>query len=227
MKHLSIALGLLAAGSFGLLGCDGHHHDGDDNDFPIDTTSFVVGHVEPDAFPQFVSAITVTDETGLQTKIVVGSNGSFAAELTPGHTYRFSLAPDGVSVPLVLRPTADGLRTDLEVTAGGASIDLGAIHYADPAAYAGGEITLEPSKHCGGGVDANGLVCTEGDATQVCSAPPPSDQCEASRYGVSPCDTSQPVKSRPSFADATQPLAAVELIAPASIGCGIGDVIWD
>ena len=201
------------AGSIGLLGCDDHHHDGDD-DFPIDETSFVVGHVDPASFPQFVSAVTVTDETGFEAKVIVGTNGGFSAELTPGHTYRFALAPDGVSVPLVLRTTAGGLRTDLEVTAGGASIDLGAIHYADPAAYPGGEVALGPSKHCGGGVDANGLACTEGDATQVCSAPPPSDQCDTSHYGVSPCDTSQPVKSRPSFADSTKPLAVVELLAP-------------
>jgi hypothetical protein len=133
------------------------------------TTSVVRGTVQQDTFEHAVTAIVVSSKAGA-SRVAVGADGKFELVLDEGHRYGFAL-DDGATVPLVLDGAHGRYATDVEVTSGGAEVDLGLVRYF------AGDLTMRiivpgmsvPADSCVDGSFESGEPCISGAAESVCA----------------------------------------------------------
>jgi hypothetical protein len=92
------------------------------------TESTITGTIDQRTFPSAVEQISVISDEGTTT-VDVASDGAFTLTLAEGATYRFALGPDGSGTPLVVRSQRGRLETQVTITGGEASLDMGLVRF--------------------------------------------------------------------------------------------------
>lgn len=129
------------------------------------TTSTITGTIQQETFSAPITAVKAGNVSA-----PVDASGRFQLVLERGAVYQFSLVQDAGEMPLVVRATASRFDTSAEIESGGASIDIGAVHFWDGTQASGSSALLPPavaqeaSVVCeGGAVDDDDDDGTEAD----------------------------------------------------------------
>jgi hypothetical protein len=201
------------------------------------TTSALTGSIDQSTFPAAVAAITVARNDGTTTTAPVLDDGSFSALLESGGTYRLFLSADGAGTPVVLDASGGRLRTEIQVTSAGGSVEIGSIKYWDPAAGSeapGTEaqaLTVETET-------TTDATCVDGAISgtrQACATTEAPVDCTAANDMSDGCpnmdddEASAPVFALPVLAaaevstdaDAALPMGLPALNAPAELACAV------
>lgn len=144
------------------------------------TTSTITGTIDQASFPTTVAQISVVDDQGVTAVTPVEAGGAFELTLTQGATYRFLLSADGKSLPIVVKSDAGRLQTEVTISSGGASADIGSVRYW-PGAGAAGEATSKlvtapavpsttPAACVNGVIEGTSQPCASGEAAAICAA---------------------------------------------------------
>jgi hypothetical protein len=222
LRNLSCAAALGAAA---LTGCS--------TSTTASTTSALTGTIDQSTFPAAVASITVARNDGTTALAPVLDDGSFTALLESGGTYRLLLSADGKGTPVVL-DTSDGrLRTEIQVTSAGGSVEIGSIKYWDPAPKSQGTSAQALTATT---VTTTDVTCTDGviaGTRQACATTEAPVDCTAANDMSDGCanmgdEASAPAPATPTTtdatttdADATLPMGLPSLNAPAELACAV------
>jgi hypothetical protein len=143
------------------------------------TTSTITGTLDQASFPAAVAQISVVDDQGVTAVTPVEAGGAFELTLTQGATYRFLLSTDGKSLPIVVKSDAGRLQTEVTITSGGASADIGSVRYWAGAGSVGqaksnlvtapAVPSTTPAACVNGVIDGTTQPCASGEAAAVCA----------------------------------------------------------
>ena len=202
------------------------------------TTSALTGSIDQSTFPAAVAAVTVARNDGTTTTAPVLDDGSFAALLESGGTYRLFLSADGTSTPVVLDVSGGRLRTEIRVTSAGGSVEIGSIKYWDPTGGSAAPGAAAQALTVDTTVTATDATCVDGIISgtreQACATTEAPVDCTAANDMSNGCpnmgDDDESAPAAPivaagtdvsTDADAAQPMGLPAVNAPAELVCAV------
>lgn len=193
------------------------------------TASELTGSIDQASFPAALTAITVARDDGTTASVPVLDDGSFTALLESGGTYRLLLSADGTATPVVLDASGGRLRTEIQVTSGGGSVDIGSVRYWDPSVGTKSQAlqvntTVPTTPTCTDGlISGTAQPCAGTTAAVDCSvANDMSNGCPDLGETDPTAASGATAASSPNDADAAAPMGVPVANAPAQITCGGG-----
>ena len=224
LRNLSCAAALGAAA---LAGCS--------TSTTASTTSALTGSIDQSTFPAAVASITVARNDGTTIVAPVLDDGSFSALLETGGTYRLLLSANGTGTPVVLDARDGRLRTEIQVTSAGGSVDIGSVQFWDPAAKVQGTKTQALTETT---VTTTDTTCADGviaGTRQACATAEAPVDCSAANDMSHGCpdmgddEASAPTAAIPTTttdatdtdADPALPMGLPSLNAPAALACAV------
>lgn len=184
-------------------------------------TSELTGSLAQSTFPAAVTSITVARDDGTTAVTPVGADGTFSALLEKGGTYRLLLSADGLGTPVVLDASNGRLRTTIQVTSAGGSIDIGSIAYWDPTGASAKTQALDVSTT----VTTTDASCIDGviaGTRQACATTEAPVDCSAANDMSHGCvNMGDDAATTPAVAAAAAAAAAVDTDADATLPMGL------
>jgi hypothetical protein len=197
------------------------------------TSSALTGSIEQSTFPAAITSITIARDDGTTAVAPVLDDGTFTALLESGGTYRLLLSADGAGTPVVLDASGGRLRTEIQVTSGGGSVEIGRVRYWDPSVGSKSQalqtqtaVTTTPTA----------ATCTDGlitGTTQPCAAATAAVDCSAANDMSNGCPdlgatdptaaSGATATASANDADAALPMGVPVQNAPAQIACASHD----
>jgi len=202
-----------------VVGCD--HEDGP-------KTSTVMETLAP-SLARAMSGVAITEGGNDDVAVAeVRTDGAFTLSLEDETTYVFYLYRGSERFPLILRGDGGVLGADLRVASGGATVDVGQIHFRSGRLGALQEPPGdEASGACPDGTTAGGAPCIQAAAVVACEKHghhhhddgDEDDRDDDAHEGDDDHDEPAAAAAEPVVVAPTEPAAIVELGLPSSIGC--------